>query len=124
MASREKEISDAERAKEIEELDSLFEDEGDPKFQFSKIFYEGNDRQLSFIADLDRHQIKSMPKAESGESIIKEEFDVDFDLTSLIRNIKEDSVSKNREGRKEGIKFASGGEEEKKKGILRALGLR
>lgn len=119
---KELKITDKEKNKEIEELDSLFEDEGDPQFQYAKLFYE-SDENINFKTDLDKGQLRSMPVAEIGEKLIKDEFDVDVELNILIKTIKEEAVSKKRKGREEAPKFINRGEEQKKKGILKYFGL-
>jgi hypothetical protein len=116
-------ISDEQKQQEIEELEGLFEDEGDPQFQFAKLFYE-RDKNINFKTDLDKTQLRCMPKAEIAESFIIDEYDLDKDdlkIESLILMIKEEAVSKKRLGRVEAPKFISRGEEIKKKGLLQRI---
>lgn len=116
-------VSDEEKKLEIEELEGLFEDEGDPQYQFAKLFYE-TDNNINFKTDLDKIQLRGMPKVEIAENIIIDEFGLDkedLNIEKLILTVKQEAVSKKRLGRVEAPKFIGKGEETKKKGFLQRL---
>jgi hypothetical protein len=118
-----KKLSDEDKQREIEELEGLWEDEGDPQFQFAKLFYE-RDKNINFKTDLDKTQLRAIPKAEIAESFIIDEYGLEVDdlkINELIVNVKEEAVSKKRLGRIEAPKFISRGEEVKKKGLLQRI---
>jgi hypothetical protein len=118
-----KKLSDDEKKREIEELEGLWEDEGDPQFQFAKLFYEV-DKNLRMKTDLDKTQLRCIPKAEIAESFIIDEYDLDKDdlkIEELINYVMQEAVSKKRLGRVEAPKFISRGEEVKKKSLLQRI---
>jgi hypothetical protein len=120
---KEDKLSDEEKNVEIEELEGLFEDEGDPQFQFAKLFYEV-DKNLRMKTDLDKTQLRCIPKAEIAESFIIDEYGLDKDdlkIEELIGFVMQEAVSKKRKGREEAPKFISRGEDVKKKGLLAKL---
>ena len=114
------------RNAEIEELEGLFEDEGEPQYQFAKIFFTADKKNINFIFRGSKRQLISMPKVEIGENMIIDEFGLeenDLMLEELVFIIKQESVSLNGEGRKERIRFIGKNEDTKKKGLLKALGI-
>lgn len=120
---KQEKISEEEKNAEIEELEGLFEDEGDPQFQFAKLFYE-KDKNLRMKTDLDKVQLRSIPKVEIVESFLESEYGLEegeLKIGELVELVMQEAISKKREGRKEAPKFIGKGEETKKRGLLAKL---